>query len=92
MSIVSKREAIKQTVQTPRADGEGYITETVDKFAWRCEGCGRVWPMRHQAVNCEGRGHVDIETRYYGGYVENGVHKGGRQFTNHCLRREAVPC
>lgn len=50
---------IKHDVMEPHLSGDtvGYHQETVEGFAYRCDGCGSIWAKRWYAETCEKRGH-----------------------------------
>lgn len=62
---------------------------TVEKNPWQCLICGLVWQTKHEAEECESRGHVDNYTKRYGvRYVENGRPVGGYEVVFKALRKE----
>ena len=90
MSSVTKREPVQANIMEPLLDG-GFRAETVSKSAWRCDGCGLVWPMKHQAVDCESRRHVShYQQRYVSGAIINGRAQYERFYDRDAIRREAV--
>ncbi len=75
MAHVTRREQITVSIMEPWTDGS-YHPGGVTKYAWRCDGCGLVWPMRWQARECEGRGHTPTLLQ--------------RGYTRQALRQEEV--
>lgn len=64
MSTATRMERIEAAIQEPMYDGS-YRPAEVKKFAWMCDGCRLVWPMRHQARDCESRGHRSTYVQEY---------------------------
>ena len=88
---IAMKEKAKVTIMEPIFTGYDSVTwkETeIVKNLWQCTGCGLVWQMKHEAEKCEGRKHAPRYVRYYGGYFENGVHRGGKQIEFYAVRRE----
>ena len=54
--------------------------QSFEGHLWGCVGCGLVWDRKWHASDCEKRNHVVRWAQRYGGWVENGVHKGGRSY------------
>lgn len=89
MSTVSKLERIAVEVQEALYEG-GHRAATANKHAWKCDGCGLVWPMRWHAQDCEARGHVTtFSQEYHSGSLDAyGKPYPPRIFTREALRRE----
>jgi hypothetical protein len=67
-------------ISSVSADGTAtYIERTVENYLWACD-CGLIWQIRWHAESCEDRHHVASWEQHYGGYTENGVHKGGTSY------------
>ena len=71
---------ITQEVVGYQGDSLIYEQKEYNGYSWMCLGCRLVWERRHQAVNCESRGHVDSFEQSYGG-----TQWDGRGFTPHGL-------
>lgn len=88
---IAMKEKAKVTIMEPLFVGDQSVTwkETeIVKNLWQCVACGLVWQMKHEAENCEKRGHKPSYIRYYGGRFENGVHVGGKQIPFYAVRKE----
>lgn len=91
MSAIRKADTITTAVMEPLYEG-GYIERDIKKCAYQCLGCGLVWPMKHQARDCESRNHVDhFSVRYVTGPIINGVPKFERWYPRDALRRDPLP-
>jgi len=64
-----------------------YIERSIEGYAWACDGCGLLWEKKWHAEKCESRGHVKSFDQRYGGYVENGVWRGGKAYTRFAIGR-----
>ena len=71
---------ITQEVVGYQGDSLIYEQKEYNGYSWMCLGCRLVWERRHQATNCESRGHVASFEQSYGGTVWD-----GRGFTPHGL-------
>jgi hypothetical protein len=71
---------ITQEVVGYQGDSLIYEQKEYNGYSWMCLGCRLVWERRHQATNCESRGHVDSFEQSYGG-----TQWDGRGFTPHGL-------
>lgn len=90
MSDVTRRDPIRAHIMEPLLDG-GYRDADVKKYAWRCDGCGLVWAMKHQAVDCESRGHVaHYMQRYVYGPIVNGQPTREKWYDRDAIGREKV--
>ena len=63
---------ITQEVVGYQGDSLIYEQKEYNGYSWMCLGCRLVWERRHQAVNCESRGHVASFEQSYGGTVWDG--------------------
>lgn len=86
---VKMMEKAECVFMMPQAYGDSYVPETVVKNLWKCLSCGYVWSTRQDAQNCD---HSGSYVRIYGGYFENGMHKGGNQFRIKAVRKESPEC
>lgn len=93
--MISAKERAEVEFMEPHSyDGWNTVTwekVSVIKTRWMCNECGLVWNMQHEAENCAKRGHATSYVKHYGGYYENGVRRGGAQYTLYAVRREKVP-
>ncbi len=92
-SRIQMMEGSDVTLMEPdmRSDSaNAWVEVTVRKHLWKCLGRGYVWQMKHEAESCAARGHRGAYTRYCGGWIENGVHRGGAQITFRARRHEKV--
>ena len=71
---------ITQEVVGYQGDSLIYEQKEYNGYSWMCLGCRLVWERRHQATNCERRGHVASFEQSYGGILWD-----GRGFTPHGL-------
>jgi hypothetical protein len=79
------REKIKCIISVPTADGTRYQQKEIVKNAWRCNDCGLVWKMKHEAEWCK---HEEFYDKSYGGMIMNGTLVGNRVYRVFALRRE----
>jgi len=89
MSRVKRMEKGKVELWTYDAHGNP-MPELVEKYFWKCLGCGLVWATRQDAQACEARGHKPYYIRIYGGRIENGRHVGGHQVKIRAIRRDPL--
>lgn len=86
-------ERIDADTTEPHFSGDAmtvtYHQKTYTGYAWQCPDpdCRLVWDKKHLAADCASRNHRASFQQYYGGYVENGVHKGGTSYTRAAIRR-----
>ena len=69
-----------QEVVGYQGDSLIYEQKEYNGYSWMCIECRLVWERRHQATNCESRGHVASFEQSYGGILWD-----GRGFTPHGL-------
>ena len=90
MSAITRRDMVTANIMEPLIDG-GYRPDSVRKYSWRCDGCGLVWPMKHQAESCESRGHVASYSQSYAkGPIINGRPSRVDYYDRSAIRRERV--
>ena len=91
---VTKREKIETTTMEAYLSGDNvrYEETDIEKFAWRCNGCGLVWSRKHQAEGCKERGHKTFYVDRYPiiGIGQNGVKAvtGYNEYKRVPIRRE----
>jgi len=84
----SKRQHQIMEVTNVSVEGNAtYKERTITGFAWACDSCGLIWEKKWHAEGCTGRGHLRSFEQRYGGYVENGIHRGGTSFTRQSIGR-----
>ena len=65
------------------------VEYTIMKFYWKCIKCGLIWQTRHEAEECENRGHKDSYQRVYGvTAIVNDKPVGGWIATFRAVRKE----
>jgi hypothetical protein len=87
---IQKMEKGEATWMEPDLEGYYHERHNPAKPRWMCKICGLVWTMKHDALECEGRGHKDSYVLNYGGTIVNGQWKGGTQYTISAVRKEKV--
>lgn len=86
--VGDKREHQVMEITHVHADGNATYTErTITGFAWACDDCGLTWEKKWHAESCAQHGHNPSFEQHYGGYSENGVHKGGKSYTRQAITR-----
>jgi hypothetical protein len=89
--VGSKREHnVMEPILTPDGSDAGYVERTIEGFAWMCDDCGLIWEKKWHAETCIRRSHVRVWEQRYGGYVENGIHRGGKAFPRVAIGRRPV--
>jgi hypothetical protein len=84
--IGDKREHEIMEITHVSADGNAtYAERTISGYAWSCDGCGLIWEKRWHAEGCAERSHAPSFAQHYGGYTENGQHKGGTSYTRQAI-------
>ena len=68
-----------------------YVEKAINSPSFACidVSCGLIWDRKHYAESCEARGHVSKWSQSYGGYIENGLHKGGATYPRYSIGRLA---
>jgi hypothetical protein len=92
---IKRMERMDTTWMEPMLSGDSfwYSERTEVTHRYMCRGCGLVWEKKHQARNCESRGH---KTSYQDGpygrvWVENGKLCGNpTYYTRSAVRREKL--
>lgn len=89
---VTKMEKIHADIQEALYEG-GYRPSSAHKYAWMCNDCRLVWPMKHQARDCAERKHVtQYAQEYPGGYDQNtGKPLPPILYPRHAIRKEPLP-
>lgn len=87
---VRRMEKGETSIMQMEPNSTAYHKVTITKNFWMCADCGLVWAMRHDAQTCASRDHKPSYVKRYGGYMENGVWKGGQEYTISSIRQEKV--
>jgi len=89
MSEIKKLGKIEHEIMEPRWLGGPNVTYelvNVTSWAYLCLGCSQAWAIKWHARECEKRGHVRQWEQRYGGYTENGIHKGYKAYQRYALQ------
>jgi len=89
MAAVRKLGKVQSGAMVPHVSGDSiwWEEERIEPHSYACLGCGNVWSRKWQAETCEDRGHVASFAQRYGGFVENGIHKGSVEYTRQRIDR-----
>ena len=92
MSAVVKMEQIDTEIMEAHIVGDSfsYRENNVQKYAYKCTGCGLVWRMKWYAEDCETRGHkTSFEQKYYSSRLNSyGKPYPPTVYTRYAMRRD----
>ena len=95
MSDIKRLGKVEHEITEMRFSGDAmnvsYVQVTVTSNAYMCLGCGLAWAIKWHSKSCEDRNHVPVWEQRYGGYSENGIHKGYTAYERRALKRFPIP-
>ena len=95
MSDINRLGKVEHEITEMRFSGDAmnvsYVQVTVTSNAYMCLGWGRAGAIKWHSKSCEDRNHVPVWVQRYGGYSENGIHKGYTAYERRALKRFPIP-
>ena len=92
--MAHRLEPSEHTAMVPHFTGAelsvSYREERYEGYLWACYYCGLVWERKGYADECGEREHALSFPQRYGGFVENGIWKGGSVYVRQSLGKRGV--